>query len=322
MEKQQEYWGSLPAWYFFLAAMGAMMFVIAAVSELAGNQVAGQINGWVSLVAVGVAGLGALLLLAELTHKSRGHLVNARPFASVMSFGSIIQSVYIPLVFLYATFFFSFVPWAGLDWLKTMVAVVAIITALLYVTYPGIELGEAKGRAFWNGGGLIGVFLINGTATGAAALTLLLCILGYSENYYTLIVKQITAALLAVQLLAVPGYVLGMKVSSAEEARRGAKKLWSGEFSRAFWLGVVLVGTVVPMLLTLLFTSIYWLVMAAVMTLIGGICFRIDFLRAAVRISLPGEEKTEMSRQEVAKLAIALENRWQEKACWLQSQNK
>jgi len=320
MEKQQEYWGSQPAWYFFLAAMGAMMFVIAAVTDLVGNPIAGQINGWVSIVALAAAGVGALLLLEELTHKTKGHLVNARPFASVMSFGSLIQSLYIPLVFVYGTFFFSFIPWAGLGWLKTIVAVLAIIAALLYVTYPGVELGEAKGRSFWNGGGLIGVFLINGTATGAAALTLVLCIFGYGEDAYTVTIKNVLAALLVAQLFAIPGYVLGMKLSSAEEARRGANKLWSGEFSSAFWAGVVIFGTIVPMIVSLLFSSVYWLVMAVVLVLIGGVSFRIDFLRAAVRVILPGEEKDEMSSKEIAKLANALETRWQEKASCLNPQ--
>ncbi|MDF2874295.1 MAG: Polysulfide reductase, NrfD [Sporomusa sp.] len=317
MEKQQEYWGSLPAWYFFLAAMGAMLFVIVAVTDLAGNEIAGHINGWAGLVSFAVAVVGALLLLIELTHKSRGHLVNARPFASVMSFGSLLQSLYIPLVFVYATFFFSFIPWAGLVWLKTMVAVLAIITALLYVTYPGIELGEAKGRSFWNGGGLMGVFLINGAATGAAALILLLLVLGYAEHAYTATISGLAAGLLLAQLLTVPGYVLGMKLSSAEEARRGANKLWNGEFRKTFWGGVIILGTVMPLLINLLFSSIYWLVIAAVLILVGGICFRIDFLRAAVRVVLPGEERAEMSKEEITKLAAALETRWQEKACWL-----
>lgn len=319
MEKQQEYWGSLPAWYFFLAAMGAMMFVIVAATDLAGNKIAAQINGWVSLIAFGVAGFGALLLLIELTHKSRGHLVNSRPFASIMSFGSLLQSVYIPLVFVYATCFFSFVPWAGLGWLKDTVAVLAIITALLYVAYPGIELGEAKGRGFWNGSGLVGVFLINGAATGAAALLLILMLLGHAEDSYVTVIRRMTAGMLIAQLITVPGYVIGMKLSSAEEARRGAQKLWSGEFSRSFWVGVVLFGTVVPLIISVLFTSVFWLVIAAVLVLAGGICFRLDFLRAAVRVTLPGEERPEMDRKELARLALSLEKRWQEKAQWLNS---
>ncbi len=317
MEKQQAYWGSLPAWYFFLAAMGAMLFVIVAVTDLTGNKIAGHINGWAGLVSFTVAVIGALLLLIELTHKSRGHLVNARPFASVMSFGSLLQSLYIPLVFIYATFFFSFIPWAGLGWLRTIVAVLAIITALLYVTYPGIELGEAKGRSFWNGGGLVGVFLVNGAATGAAALLLLLVVLGYAEHAYIAAISGLAAGLLLIQLLTVPGYVLGMKLSSAEEARRGANTLWQGEFSNTFWGGVIILGTVLPLLINLLFSSIYWLVIAAVLILVGGICFRLTFLRAAVRVILPGEERPEMSKEEIAKLAVALEARWQEKACWL-----
>jgi formate-dependent nitrite reductase membrane component NrfD len=127
----------------------------------------------------------------------------------------------------------------------------------------------------------------------------------------------LTAGLLLAQLLTVPGYVLGMKLSSAEEARRGANKLWNGEFRKTFWGGVIILGTVMPLLINLLFSSIYWLVIAAVLILVGGICFRIDFLRAAVRVVLPGEERAEMSKEEITKLAAALETRWQEKACWL-----
>lgn len=317
MEKQQEYWGSLPAWYFFLAAMGAMMFIIVAITDLVGNEISGQINGWVSIVSFVVAGFGALLLLIELTHKSRGHLVNSRPFASVMSFGSILQSLYIPLVFVYATFFFSFIPWAGFGWLKEIVAILAIITAFLYVSYPGIELGEAKGRGFWNGSGLVSVFLINGAATGASALLLILMMMGYADNSYTSIIRRLAAGLLIAQLITVPGYVLGMKLSSSEEARRGAEKLWTGEFSHSFWVGVVILGTLVPLLLNLLFASVYWMVIAAVLVLAGGVCFRLDFLRAAVRVALPGEERTEMSKKEIAQLALSLERRWQEKAQWL-----
>jgi formate-dependent nitrite reductase membrane component NrfD len=320
MEKQQEYWGSLPACYFFLAAMGAMMLIIAAVADLLGVQIAGQINGWVSILALVIAGAGSLLLLVELTHKSRGHLVNARPFASVMSFGSLVQSVYIALVLVYATFFFGFIPWAGIGLLKQIVAVLAIVTALLYVAYPGIELGEAKGRGFWNGGGLVAAFLINGAATGASLLLLVLAALGQADTAYAGVIRGLAAGVLALQLVMVPGYVLGMKYAAAAEARRGALLLWNGVFFQSFWAGVVLLGTVIPLMINLAFSSVYWQVIAAVLVLAGGIRFRIDFLRAAVRVILPGEERAEMSKKETAALAAMLEARWQEKARWINPQ--
>jgi len=318
MEKQQEYWGTLPALYFFLAAMAAMMMVIiVAVTELLGMQIAAEINGWVSIISLVVAGAGSLLLLIELTHKSRGYLVNCRPFTSVMSFGSVVQSLFIGLVLMYATFFFAFIPWAAVSWLKQVIAVLVIITALLYVVYPGIELGEAKGRAFWNGGGLVAVFLINGAVTGTGALLLVLLALGYAGHFYTAVIRGLAAGCLVLQLLTVPGYVAGMKLSSAAEARRGAMQLWSGAFAQSFWIGVVIVGTVAPLVLNLVFSSAFSLIIAAGLALVGGIFFRIDFLRAAVRITLPGEERPEISYKEIAQLASSLETRWQDKARWL-----
>ena len=140
-----------------------------------------------------------------------------------------------------------------------------------------------------------------------AALLIMLMVLGQADSAYTATIRNLSAAVLVAQLFTVPGYVLGMKLSSAEEARRGAAKLWNGEFSKSFWLGIVILGTLVPLVCNLLFSSVYWLVIAAVLTLIGGISFRIDFLRAAVRVTLPGEEREEMSRKEIAQLAMTLE---------------
>lgn len=317
MEKKQEYWETMPAWYFFLAATAAMMLVIAVASDLLEARTAGEINGWVSLISVVLAGAGSLLLLAELTHKSRGYLVNSRPFSSVMSFGSLVQSLFIGLAFIYGTFFFGFIPWRDIGWLKNIVAVLTIIVALLYVAYPGIELGEAKGRGFWNGGGLVGVFLVNGAVTGAAALLLILASTGYAGDFYATVIRILAVGCLIAQLLAIPGYVMGMKLSSAEEARRGAQLLWSGAFSRPFWGGVVVIGTLVPLLLCLLTSSGLGIVIAAVLALAGGIMFRLNFLRAAVRVTLPGEERPELNKKELARLASFLEARWQEKARWL-----
>ncbi|MDR1701233.1 MAG: hypothetical protein LBR56_00495, partial [Sporomusaceae bacterium] len=103
----------------------------------------------------------------------------------------------------------------------------------------------------------------------------------------------------------------------AEEARRGAAKLWEGDLSGAFWGAVVIAGTLVPLMLNLFFPTALWQMAAAILALVGGIYLRIGFLKAAVRVLLPGEEKSEMSGREIAQLAAALEKRWQEKAAWL-----
>jgi formate-dependent nitrite reductase membrane component NrfD len=316
MEKKQEYWGNIPAWSFFLAATGAMMVVIVAVTDLLGNQIAGQINGWVSLVSMVAAGIGSLLLLIELPRKEKGHLVNSRPGSSIMSFGSILQSLFIVLAFLYATFFFGFIPWYGLIWLKKTIAVIGIIIALALVAYPGIELGEARGRAFWNGGALVSVFLISGAATGAAGLLLLLTFLAYGDLSYIAIIRGLLFGLLTVQLITVTGYVVGMKFSAAEEARRSAEIILRGDLKGTFWVGVIILGTLVP-LLSMLLDMLFFTAIGAILVLAGGICFRMVFLKAAVRMAMPGEGREGISDKQVAQLAVALERRWQEKASWL-----
>lgn len=315
MEQEQKYWGSLPAWYFFLAAMGSMMLAICVMADLFGNKLASQYNGWFSLGALLLAGCGSLLLLVELTHKEKAYLVNLRPFQSVMSFGSMIQSAYIGFVVLYGSCFFVAIPWAGIVWLKTILGISVVLLAFLYVAYAGIELGEAKGRSFWHGSALVPLFLLSGITSGAALLMIVLMLLGHGNSEYFLFVSYGTNILLILQFFNLLSYVYGMKHSSAEEARRGAEKLWSGDLQFSFWYAILIFGTLIPVIGNMLFDSVGWYAISVLLILYGALCFRIDFLKAAVRIVLPGEQfSREMSAPEIAEMANLLEKRWQEKS--------
>lgn len=319
MERKQNYWGGLAAGYFFMAALGAMMFLVIAVLDLAGVKIVTQTNGWISLAALVATGIGALLLMVELGNKLKFYLVLTRP-AAVMSLGAIIMSLFMVIAFIYATFFFSFIPWAGLIGLRKFLAVIGILAALGLVAYPGVELGEARGRAFWNGSALVPLFLITGAVSGLAGTLLMLTLLGYSQNSASLIINVVLFGLLIIQLLTVSTYIISMKNGGIEEAVRTVESILHGSFRSSFWGGIIWGGTIIPLLLYLAGSSITILVLKTVLVLIGGACFRSVFLQAAVRKSLPGEENDWNDEKETARLALELEQRWQQKAEWLYGQ--
>ena len=321
MERKQEYWGSLAAWYLFLAAMGATGFVVIATADLLGGGVITELaNGWISLAAVVSTGVGSLFLMVELTQKMKFYLIFARS-KSIMTVGSLLLSSFLGLAFIYATFFFDVAPWAGLVLLRKGIAVLGIIAALGLVAYPGLELGEAKGRGFWNGGGLIALFLISGAATGTAAVMLLIFAMGLGGGTYILYLKSLLVGFLVLQFLFIPGYVWGMKLAGAEEARRSVALIVSGLFREAFWGGVMFIGTIAPLATLFIFQGKFMIAIAGLLVLVGGFFFRIVFLQAAVRVTLPGEERLEPSDQEIAELGANLQKRWQEKALWLSPKN-
>jgi len=313
METRQKYWEGMAAGSFFLVATGAMMLVTLAVLDLAGAEIATQLNGWGSLVALVLAAIGGLLLMVEAGNKTKAYLIIARP-SSMASKNAIMMTAFMGLDFIYATFFFDFIPWVGWDYLRAVVAVLGIIAALIAVMVPAFELGEARGRGFWNTGALIPTFLITSAVTGLGTVLLVAALLGFGGESGIITVDSVLLGFIVLQLLTVWGYVKGMEHSGAEEARRAAHNVLQGEFKNSFWGGVIIIGTIIPLIMYLFGGSPVIIIIKAILLLVGGACFRNVFLQAAVRKIIPGEEHVWGSREETAKLAAELEKRWQEKA--------
>lgn len=313
METKQEYWGGLAAGSFFLVAAAAMMFVTLAVWDYFGAEIAAHLNGWASLLAVVMAACGGLLLMVEAGNKAKAYLIIANP-ASLASKNAVMMTLFMGLAVIYASFFFDFIPWAGLVGLKTVTAILGIIAALMAVIIPAFELGEARARAFWNTSALVPVFLITSTVSGLATLILVASVMGLTGNAAIDIVDKALFAFIVMQLVSVWAYVRGMEHTGAEEARLAAENILHGSFKGSFWGGVMIVGTIIPMPMFLFTGTPTILIIKAVLILIGGVCFRTVILEAAVRKSIPGEENEWVRRDEAAALAIQLEKRWQEKA--------
>jgi formate-dependent nitrite reductase membrane component NrfD len=220
------------------------------------------------------------------------------------------------LAFVYATFFFKFIPWFSWDYVRLLVAAVGIIVALLAVVVPALELGESRGRGFWNASGLIPAFIITSLASGTGAVLIVAAITGFAQDPAIGILEWALFVFLLLQLITVLGYVKGMKGSGAIEARTAAKNILEGEFKTSFWGYVIVAGTIVPMVM-IIFAGPVAIIVKSILVLVGGVCFRNIFLAAAVRKALPGEENEWVNREEAAKLAISLEKRWQEKKEWL-----
>ncbi|HWQ77043.1 MAG TPA: NrfD/PsrC family molybdoenzyme membrane anchor subunit [Syntrophomonas sp.] len=315
METKQEYWGGLAALSFFLVATGAMMLLVMAAMDLLGAEAVTVMNGWGSLAALVMAAIGGLCLMVEAGNKAKAYLIVANP-SSMASRNAIMMTLLMGFAFVYATFFFDFIPWVGWTYVRALVAAVGIIAALLAVIVPAMELGESRGRGFWNASGLIPAFIITSLAGGTGAVLIVAAALGLVEDPALVITNKVFFVFLILQLVTVIGYVKGMKNSGASEARTAAKNILEGEFKNSFWGCVIIAGTIIPLIL-FISASPAAIIIKSILVLIGGVCFRNVFLAAGIRKAIPGEENEWVSREEAARLAISLEKRWQEKKEWL-----
>jgi formate-dependent nitrite reductase membrane component NrfD len=316
MEDKQAIWGGLAAGYFFCAAFGAMVFAVIAFLDIITSPLAGEVSGPGSFLGLAAVGLGGLLLLAELGNKKRFLLVFSR-MQSIMTKGAIFLACFIVVAAIYTSFWFDIFPWAGENVGRRLIGFLGIIFAVALVIYPGLELGEARGRSFWNGSALVPLWLAAALTSGLAGVILVAAVNGVSPAPTIAVLDKILLALIITQIILIATYILGMRRAALEEARRSAAMLLTGKLKNIFWWGIVVCGHLIPCLLYFGGSGAGILAVKSLFVLAGEACLRVAFLQAGVRVSLPGEDNEWYQEEEIAVLAARLEQTWQERAAWL-----
>ncbi len=289
-------WGPLIAWYLFLAGMGAGAYLVAYTATWLGPKYNPLVKPGVLLAAPLVA-VGSLLLLLDLGNPLRAYLGFLRPQSSMISVGILIITVFIILsgLHLLALFFKPVKLSAGvLQWLSGIAAVFALATAI----YTGLLLGVVKAVPFWNTPMLPMLFLVSALSTGAGAILLVLGVqrlvrpgaqgAGEDLTASAHLLSRIDIPLIGVELL-VLFFLLFLMGGGPSVGADSARYLVVGGFAGAFWVGLVLVGLVVPVVLEA------WSLrrgpgltvgmLAGVCLLVGGILLRYAVLSAGQSVS-------------------------------------
>ena len=288
---RERVWSWPLAIYLFLGGLGAGMTIITAVDDLFFGQ--GDLFAICPLIAACALALGCAFLLFELgVTKAFWRVFTWH--GAVLNFGAYSLGLLIALDVVYFSFFTGWFPWCASWGGRAFFAAASLIVALCVIVYTGVELSSMKGRSFWNTPALPVLFTVSGLLTGVAANSLVLgCwpyagaseaiapmrgVLGYLGIFFALLT-----------LLCLISYVLMMKSSSDTYAQIPAKRLVNGSYSRAFWLGLVVIGLVVPIVLYAL-GSFELAMLADCCVLAGGMCLRALFVFSDDRRMLPGEE--------------------------------
>lgn len=126
-------------------------------------------------------------------------------------------------------------------------------TSILTAIYCGFMMSFCKSVPFWNTGLLPIVILNAGIADGLALLIGVGLYFGGTDIHF---LEAITRILLLVNILLIATYLMNSTYSS-DTAKLSAKELLAGKNAVLFWLGVIILGIVVPLVISLLgYTSI------------------------------------------------------------------
>ncbi len=263
-------WPLLIDLYFFLGGIAGGAFVIATIAHLLGgqrNREVVRVGYYLALIALIPA---PILLIVDLGMPSRfvHMMMVAKPDPTIgmnaINLGPIHLKPFSPMnmgawalaglgvfAFLAALSVFLEDTSRGRDLsaFRTTVGVIGGFFAFFLAAYPGVLLGATARPLFQNGKFLGALFLAVGATTGAAAIALILSFMGQEGSGSLSRLRRITVPALLLQAATLALFVLTVGMSGGEGAAQSLALLLSGPYSLTFWVGAVVVGLVVPLVL-------------------------------------------------------------------------
>jgi formate-dependent nitrite reductase membrane component NrfD len=168
----------------------------------------------------------------------------------------------------------------GFAGLRTLVGIVGSIFGFFLAAYPGVLLGATARPLFVNAHWLGALFLAVGASTGAAAIALVLALIGGDRRDALTPLMRAVAAALIVQALALALFIVTVSVSGSAGISRALTPLVSGQFSLMFWLGAVVVGLLLPLAGALRRASPGVAAVVAILVLVGGFVIKYVLIAA------------------------------------------
>jgi formate-dependent nitrite reductase membrane component NrfD len=285
--KIERAWGWPVALELFLTGLGGGIMIVSAAADLFFGT--GNLFLPASFAATVLVAIGAGLLIFELGRPFQFHRVFSREKA-IMTVGAYMLSLLIGVSFVYGTFMFSFLPWYPLEGLRQLVAVIGLLLGMSVVIYTGVLPASMKARPFWHGPALPVLFMVSAISNGIAVQYLVVHALASGNNAAVAegLLSAANIVLLVLGLIVLFIYVLTMRASAAPPAAEAANAWLKGRQKLAFWVGLVGIGMVVPLVLYAVGINITW-ILASVGVLIGGIFLRFLIIYTGDRTPLPGE---------------------------------
>jgi len=271
--------------YLFLGGWVAGMMVLSGYYLLKGHQARRdcmcRLTPWVGLALLS---LGMLALFLDLEHKLyTWRLYTTFEIASPMSWGAWILVLVYPILLLTALV-------RPPEWLADLVPAVArasravnarpglvgligagnVVVGVALGIYTGILLSALGARPLWNSALLGPLFLLSGLSSAAAFVHMVARNVEEREG-----LARADNLFLLLELATIALFLVGL-LSSSQVHKAAAGLLLGGPFTAVFWVGVVGLGIVVPLLVQLLAVRhrVQHTVAAPLLVMAGGLALR------------------------------------------------
>jgi formate-dependent nitrite reductase membrane component NrfD len=265
----QTEWRWLIAIYLFLAGVGGGAHI---------TGVAADFLGWTKLANLGICLgwplvlIGCLCLLGDLGNMGNAWRVARKPDTSWIARGTLIISIFMLVGFIHMLLWV----WPGTgdttdSTTRHVVGVLGASFAFATMIYTGLLLGDAIPIPFWSTALLPILFFLSALSTGIMAVILAGVTAGADE------VQLLTLAKVDILLIAAEALVLAVYLHGTyrlPNSRMSAEHVLKGAAAPMFWLGVVVCGLALPLVIDASGSRGAAAVLASTLGLIGGLCLR------------------------------------------------
>ena len=273
-------WGAPIAMYLFLAGLGAGAFVAATAVGRMAPQAKRTVRAG-RVIALGAVAVGLVLLMVD----AKGGFLHPWRFAlllgnvqSVMTWGVVFLAAFVVIaaVVVVRDLLRKSVPFG----LEAAGCGFAIAVAM----YTGVLLGVVKTFPLWNSAVLPFLFLVSAMSTGVCAVFLFARLVCPSEVEKLAFLERVHGWLPWVETVLVAALLFFVGLSS-EAGAASVVALLTGQWALVFWLGFVVVGLALPLVLHLAQGRVGAGVRDACGAEVHGVCPQVESGRACGAVS-------------------------------------
>ena len=273
-------WGAPIAMYLFLAGLGAGAFVAATAAGRMAPQAKRTVRAG-RVIALGAVAVGLVLLMVD----AKGGFLHPWRFALLL--GNVQSVMTWGVVFLAALVVIAAVVVVR-DLLKKSVPFGLEATgcgfAIAVAMYTGVLLGVVKTFPLWNSAVLPFLFLVSAMSTGVCAVFLFARLVCPSEVEKLAFLEHVHGWLPWVETVLVVALLFFVGLSS-EAGAASVVALLTGQWALVFWLGFVVVGLALPLVLHLAQGRVGAGVRDACGAEVHGVCPQVESGRACGAVS-------------------------------------
>lgn len=278
--RPQREWEWLIATGFFLAGIGAGLFVISFLLSATG----------IGLIGVILTALGAVSLFFDLGNPKNVLRAFAHLRTSWISWGVTLITIFLITGLLHglpALSFLSGLPWSPETGAGYVMGLIATVAAFGIMGYTGFVLAYSRAIPLWNTT-LLPVLFVLYSFMGALGIISAMSLVMVPTNIDIKLLQIGEITLIGISMVIVAVYLMSIGYSTLA-ARESVRVLLKGELAKIFIGGTIIIGLVVPLIIAIIAydsgegaSGAPLLVVATILELAGGFLFRYCLVRAGI----------------------------------------